>query len=183
MKKPLLETAIDTAERVMEHIEKGQFDLPTPCSEWNLKQLLNHLYNELAWVPELLAGKTIEQVGGILDGDLVGDDPAKAWRRYADAARKAAAAASPDEVVHLSYGNRPARYYLNEVGGDVVVHVWDIAKAIGQPFAIPTDLAEAIYEQTKGQADEWRKVGLLGAAKPVAPGASAEAKLLALFGR
>jgi hypothetical protein len=69
------------------------------------------------------------------------------------------------------------------VGGDVAVHVWDVAQAIKRPFSIPPELAEAIYDQTKGQADEWRKLGLLGPAKPVASGASAEAKLLALFGR
>jgi uncharacterized protein (TIGR03086 family) len=183
MKKTVFETALDTAEQVMTHVESGQFDLSTPCSEWNLKQLLNHLYNELAWVPELLAGKTVDQVGSALDGDLVGDDPGKSWRSYAAAARKAAASTSPETVVHLSYGNRPARYYLSEVGGDVIVHVWDVAQAIKQAFAIPNELAEAIYSQTKDQADEWRKLGLLGPAKPVAPGASAEAKLLALFGR
>jgi uncharacterized protein (TIGR03086 family) len=183
MKKSLFEMALDEAEGVMQHVTVGALDLPTPCTEWNLQQLLNHLYNELAWVPELLAGKTIEQVGDALDGNLVGEDPQHTWRDYADVARTAAIQAPPEKVVHLSYGNVPAQDYLNEMAGEVAVHIWDVAQAIGYTFLIPEELAEAVYEQAKKNAAEWHKLGLLGKPTPVLPGASTEAKLLSLFGR
>jgi uncharacterized protein (TIGR03086 family) len=183
MKKTLFETALDQAAQVIAHVQPDMYSLPTPCAEWDLRRLLNHLYYELAWVPELLAGKTIEQVGDALDGDLVGDDPHRAWHTYAETARKAAATTPPETVVHLSYGNRPAREYLDEVGGDIVVHLWDVAKAIKQPFTIPEPVAEVIYDRTKDQIDEWRKIGLIGEPTPLPPHADAQAKLLSLFGR
>ncbi|MET0779854.1 MAG: TIGR03086 family metal-binding protein [Candidatus Saccharimonadales bacterium] len=183
MKKLLFETALDAAEDVMRQISPNMVALPTPCAEWNLQQLLNHLYNELAWVPELLAGKTIKQVGDALDGDLVGDDPQHTWRAYADAARAATQNVPPEKVVHLSYGNVPAADYLNEMAGEVVVHVWDVAQAIGHKFTISEELAEEVYEQTKNKAAEWRKLGLLGEPKLISPVANTEAKLLSLFGR
>ena len=183
MKKTLFETALDEAEQVIQRVDPKKYGAPTPCTDWNLQQLLNHLYNELAWVPELLAGKTVAQVGDALDGDLVGADPQAAWRRFADTARKAAVSTPPETVVHLSYGNRPAQDYLNEVGGDVIIHIWDVAKAIGQPFAIRDDIADVIYERSKDQIEEWRKVGLVGKATPLKPHSGAEARLLSLFGR
>jgi uncharacterized protein (TIGR03086 family) len=183
MKKSLFETALDESEEVMRQISPNMRALPTPCAEWNLQQLLNHLYNELAWVPELLAGKTIGQVDGALDGDLVRDDPQHTWRAYADAARAAAEKAPPEKIVHLSYGNVPAQDYLNEMAGEVVIHVWDVAQAISHKFAISDELAAAVYQQTKDKAAEWRKLGLLGEPTLISPVANTEAKLLSLFGR
>jgi len=183
MKKSLFETALDMADGVIAQVSASMLERPTPCQDWNMRQLLNHMYNELAWVPELLAGKTIDQVGDALDGDLVGDDLHKSWDMYAGAARTAAVRSAPEKVVHLSYGNSPANDYLNEMAADITVHTWDVAQAAGLKFRIDNTLAEAIYTQTKPNIAAWRKAGLVGAEKPVPPGASAEAKLIALFGR
>ena len=52
-----------------------QWSGPTPCTEWDVRTLVNHVAGEYLWVPEMLAGKTIADVGDRLDGDLLGDDP------------------------------------------------------------------------------------------------------------
>src|SRR4051812_20342854 len=60
----------------------------TPCEDWDVRELLQHLISGNHWVGELMAGKTIEEVGDRLDGDAVGDDPAASWdesARVADA--------------------------------------------------------------------------------------------------
>src|SRR5919202_861884 len=81
-----------------------QWDLPTPCTEWNVRVLVGHLVNEERWAPPLLAGSTIEEVGDRFQGDLLGDDPLAAWE---EAAAEALAAARPDvlgRIVHVSFG-------------------------------------------------------------------------------
>ena len=49
--------------------EVGADDMgnPTPCTEWSVRDLINHLVNEDRWVAPLLAGKTIAEVG---DGNV-----------------------------------------------------------------------------------------------------------------
>src|SRR4051812_36334162 len=67
-------------------IDDRQWAAPTPCSDWQVRDLVNHLVNECLWVPPLVDGQTIEQVGDKFDGDVLGDDPKGAWKLAADGA-------------------------------------------------------------------------------------------------
>ena len=52
-----------------------RWDAPTPCSEWSVRQLVNHVVGEDLWTAPLLRGATIEEFGGRFDGDLLGEAP------------------------------------------------------------------------------------------------------------
>lgn len=183
MRPTLFDSAITIASGVVTLVQPQDMQKPTPCTEWDVHALLNHMLYELAWVPELCGGKTAEEVGSALDGDLVGEDLEHAWRAYAETARQSAEQTPPERVVHLSSGNVPASNYLDEVAGDIIVHTWDLASGIGKPFHIDEDIAKTIYKLTHSKIPAWRKQGLIGPELPVASGASAETKLLAIFGR
>ena len=60
-------------------IRDDQWNNATPDTEWDVTALVRHLVYEQLWVPELLAGRTIAEVGDALDGDILGDDPKAAW--------------------------------------------------------------------------------------------------------
>ena len=66
-----------------------QWALDTPCTEWNVRTLVNHVTVEDLWVPPLLRGATIEEIGDRFDGDQLGDDPKAAWRTAHDEAVRA----------------------------------------------------------------------------------------------
>ena len=90
-------------------IRDDQWHAPTPDTEWDVTDLVQHLVYEQLWVPPLLAGKTIAEVGDAFDGDVLGDDPQRAWTSAAAAAQ--AAFAEPgalERTVHLSFGDVPA---------------------------------------------------------------------------
>jgi uncharacterized protein (TIGR03086 family) len=72
-------------------VDPAQWDAGTPCEEWDVRALVNHVVGEQRWAPHLLAGETIEQVGDRYDGDLLGDDPRATW---SDAVGPAVAAAA-----------------------------------------------------------------------------------------
>jgi uncharacterized protein (TIGR03086 family) len=78
-------------------VRPEQWGLPTPCTGWDVRALVNHVVSGNRWTPELLAGHTISDVGDLLEGDLLGDDPVDAWTDSA-AAAVAAAANSPDRA-------------------------------------------------------------------------------------
>jgi hypothetical protein len=58
---------------------------PTPCAEWNLRELLNHVVAGNWWAARLASGATIAQVGTELDGDQLGDAARRLERAGAEA--------------------------------------------------------------------------------------------------
>ena len=157
---------------------------PTPCREWDVRELVNHLLVEQLWVPPLLAGRTVAEVGDRFDGDQLGKDPKAAW----DAASEAALAAFDEpsalqRTVHLSYGDTPASTYCWEMTADLVVHSWDLARGIGGNEALDPELVAVVYERTEPHAAALHESGLFDPPVAVPPGADLQVRLLALFGR
>ncbi len=157
---------------------------PTPCTDWDVNTLVSHLVNEQLWVPPMLAGQTVEQVGDRFDGDLLGDQPVRAWQRAADAAHQAfAAPGALDRQVHLSYGDQPATEYLLEMVSDLVVHAWDLARGLGVDDRLNPDLVDLVYRRTEPNASALAASGLFADPVPVPDDAEQQTRLLGLYGR
>ena len=58
-----------------EKVAADQWSAPTPCTAWDIRALVNHIAGEYAWMPAMLSGQTIAEVGDRLDGARIGDDP------------------------------------------------------------------------------------------------------------
>lgn len=126
-----------------------QWNNPSPCGEWTVRDVLNHLVGEHLWAPQLLAGATVEEVGDRFEGDLLGADPAGAWRRASSASMIAWAQADPQARVHSSMGLLPVEEYAHQMLLDLTVHGWDIAKGAGIPFTpIPQAVEDALNYAT-----------------------------------
>lgn len=168
----------------LRQVRPGQWDRPTPCAEWSVHDLVNHLVREQLWAPELLAGCTVDQVGDRFDGDQLGDDPLHSWVLAAGAAREAwIAPGALDKPVQLSAGETPAEEYGWQMTTDLAVHAWDLARALGVDERIDPGLAEAVLAYVEPNADEWTASGLFAPPVPVPPDADAQTRLLALLGR
>ncbi|MFI0215033.1 TIGR03086 family metal-binding protein [Streptomyces lydicus] len=117
----------------MHAVRDDRWDGPTPCSEWSVRDLVNHLTAEQLWVPRLVRdGATLAEVGRDFDGDVLGDDPVAAWDRAAVAAVAAfAERGALGRTVQLSYGSGPAAAYCTQLTADAVVHSWDLSRATG----------------------------------------------------
>jgi uncharacterized protein (TIGR03086 family) len=135
------------------------------------------------WATPLLEGRTIAEVGDRFDGDVLGADPVATWERAVADARSAIAGVDPGAAVHLSYGDRTAEEYLTEVGADVLVHTWDLARALGGDERLPADLVDRVAEWFPAAEEAWRGAGVIAARVPVPDGADAQTRLLAMFGR
>ncbi|MEV8531955.1 TIGR03086 family metal-binding protein [Streptomyces sp. NPDC051211] len=166
-------------------VREDQWGAPTPCTDWTVRDLVNHVTGEQLWIPPLVTeGRSVEEVGDALSGDLLGEDPAGVWDGAAAAAH--AAFAEPgalDRTVSLSYGPTPGSAYCSELTTDCVVHAWDLSRAIGADDRLPDDLVEASIKQVMPYADGLAASGLFAPPVDIPPGADAQTRLLAMLGR
>lgn len=181
--KDLFREGASEANTCVQRVELEQMTNATPCKEWDLRTLLNHMVYELAWVPDLLEGKTVKEVGNKYDGDLLGDDPVAAWEKYSEAALAAVDKAKPGDTVHLSYGDVKADHYIREVGSDILIHGWDVGQSINCSMTFSDKVVLAIEEFVNPRAKEYRASGLFGDQLPTKESDSKHVKLLAFFGR
>jgi uncharacterized protein (TIGR03086 family) len=139
---------------------------------------------ELRWAPDLLAGRTIDEVGDAYEGDLLGGDPKAAWRSAAEAAVAAVAAdGALDRDVHLSYGDSSAEDYVRQLTGDLTVHAWDLARGAGTDDRLDPELVRATAAAVEPQQEMLAASGLFAPPVDVGPDADEQAKLLGMFGR
>ncbi|SDJ53550.1 TIGR03086 family metal-binding protein [Streptomyces indicus] len=166
-------------------IADDQWTAPTPCTEWTVRDLVNHLVAEQLWaVPLVRDGAGIDDVGDAYDGDVLGDDPVGTWDRSARAAHEAfAAPGALERTVRLSYGDTPASAYCAQMTTDLVVHAWDLSRATGVDERLPQPLIDAAVREVAPYAADLAKSGVFASPVEPPPGADAQTKLLCLLGR
>jgi len=158
------------------------WDRPTPCSAWTVRDLVNHVTGEDLWTVPLMEGATIEEVGSRYDGDVLGADPAAAATHAASEAQDVVAATLPSAgTVNLSYGTESMDEYVRQLLADHVVHGWDLAAATGGDTTLDVWLVTAVATWFDEREETYRSVGAVGARRTMTgvPGAD----LLARFGR
>ncbi|MGH9186865.1 MAG: TIGR03086 family metal-binding protein [Acidimicrobiales bacterium] len=102
--------ALRSTHAIVAAVKQGQWEDPTPWTEWNVRALVNHILAENLWVDPLVAGRTIEDVGDRYDGDVLGDDSVAAYDSSARAASHAFhRPGAMDAPVAVSYGPVPGR--------------------------------------------------------------------------
>ncbi len=155
---------------------------PTACSKWDVRTLLNHMVYELLWMPDLLAGKTVEEVGNAYEGDVLGNNARSSWDNDSNMAITAVQA-SKGQTVHLSYGDVVAEDYIQEVATDILIHTWDLGKGLHRTVLLPEDLAQIAYAYLAPKIEGYRAAGVVGPAVAYKDDDLVATKLLALSGR
>jgi uncharacterized protein (TIGR03086 family) len=172
--------ALAATGEIVAGIKPDQLDGPTPCEDYDVRGLLQHLISGNYWVAPLVEGKTIAEVGDTLDREFSLED-------YDPSAEEANAAFSGpgamQKPVAVSYGPVPAEVYAGHRFLDVLIHGWDLAKATGQSTRLVPELVDACWEVITPQMDMLKGSGMFGTKVDVAAGADPQTKLLATLGR
>ena len=136
-----LRAGIEQAEEVISQIDPGQYDQPTPCTEWNVGQVINHMIGALAMFRDVAAHGEVDPA--LFSQDLIGDDAVKSLLTAGDAAVTGwAAPGKMDGMAKLPFGEFPAVFALQLPAMDMLVHSWDLATATGQQVNWNPDLVE-----------------------------------------
>lgn len=176
--------AAATTKQVVAGVSASQYSDPTPCSDFNVKQLAGHMAGLLVGA-ELAANKQKRQGSPDEMPDLLGDNPGPAYAALAD---KAVAAWSQDGafegMCEFGPGEMPAQVAGSITLMEIAVHGWDLAAATGQSYQMDPEVAEATYQTLQQIANpESRSGGVFGPEVPASADASTQEKLLAFSGR
>lgn len=161
----------------------GDWSGPTPCSDWTVHDLVNHVVGEDRWTRPLVEGRTIADVGDALDGDLLGEEPVATARAAAEEALAAVADGLPHGAkVHLSYGDEDLGEYLRQLVADHLIHGWDLAAATGQDRTLDPEVVAEVAAWFRDREDMYRSAGAV-AERPASTQGGPQAELLSAFGR
>jgi uncharacterized protein (TIGR03086 family) len=183
-----LATALAATGRLVDAVAGDEWDLPTPCSDWTVRQLVGHVVGGNRLVARALRGEQLppaDQLGHRDPADQLGEDPSAAWRGSADDLLATFALPGVLERAHTVPAGTlpgPALVHLRVV--ETLVHGWDLAVATGRDLAVPDELAEAELAFSRdllGRLPAGRAP--FGPSRPVDDGAPALDRLAALLGR
>ncbi|MFI0975740.1 TIGR03086 family metal-binding protein [Streptomyces sp. NPDC021093] len=175
----MLAVAAARAEPVVRGVADGQLGARTPCADYDVRDLLNHLFHVVVGFQSLAAGKEA-------DFSTTPDYLKGNWRdRFgAETALLVTAWAAPgaDEGTKGSM-NLPARTVGSMALLDLTVHAWDLARATGQDFTPDEEGLRALGALVTQMGPTARQMKVLAEPCPVVEGATPFEELLASTGR
>jgi uncharacterized protein (TIGR03086 family) len=179
-----LATANAGFEQRLRVVRADDWERPTPCEEWDVRALVNHVVGGNRRYTMLLNGASAAEVNATRSTDHLGDDPLASFLETA-----AELKASFEEegamarIGHHPAGDRPGVVLLAMKALDAAVHTWDLARAINADETLDPDVVEFALTLSGG-FEAARQTGAFAAptGEP-AVDCSPQARLLHLLGR
>jgi uncharacterized protein (TIGR03086 family) len=177
----LLDRAYAETIDVAAKLTPEDLDRPTPCTEWTVRDLINHFL----WSATRLSEATVGRPGPAAGEDLVGDDAPRAVAARLRAAQELwHRPGALEATCSLQIGELPGTVAATISLVDTYTHRWDLARAVGGDPELDPELAEACLKFTQGFVTDAVRARV-GFNPPVEPpvGASAGQRLVAFLGR
>jgi uncharacterized protein (TIGR03086 family) len=172
-----LEQTFEHAHGVIGKVRADQYDDPTPCLEWTVRDLLGHTIGVVEGLGAAAAGEPRSAF-------VLGPDPAAQFQRAADSALAAWRAPGVfDQIVDAGPGPMPGRVLAGINLLDTATHSWDLATATGQSTKLPDELAETVLEVSRATISPEIRSGRFGPEVQARPGAGPTDLLVAFLGR
>lgn len=188
----VFEQAARCVQSIMSGIRQAQADDATPCTEWNVRQVMNHIIGGAEVLAGSLEGNIPQGVGGVSpNSSYSGEtDVSRLAQAYAGETARAAAAARRPGAMNASTpgGMMTAHQFLVAMATDHIIHGWDLARATGQDDTLDADVVQVAYGMMTSPegsmfVEMGRQMGFVGPAVGVSDDASIQDKLLAHMGR
>ncbi|GAB3187088.1 uncharacterized protein (TIGR03086 family) [Micromonospora palomenae] len=175
----LLAAAAPRTVAVVRAITDDQLDLPTPCPDYTVRDLANHLYEVVVNFQTLARRREV-------DWSAKTDHLTEGWRdRFADeTARLVEAWADPAAEEGASPGMGLPQETVGLMGViDLVVHGWDLARATGQPYQPAPEVTAAGHRFLDEMGPMGRQMGAFGPELATGPDCTELDRLLGRAGR
>ncbi|MFC9789141.1 TIGR03086 family metal-binding protein [Rhodococcus sp. NPDC127528] len=138
--------------RLVAAVRDDQWDAPTPCTEWTVRQLVAHLVSGNTMFAEVVSRRQPAGIPGPPPVESLGSDPVAAYREAADAVLAAfRQPGAHEQQITVPFGTVPGIVALHLRITEVLTHGWDLARATGQEVHFPDALAEQELEFTRSK--------------------------------
>jgi uncharacterized protein (TIGR03086 family) len=150
----------------------------SPCADWNARDVVAHMLD----THQLFFGLVDHEVA---PGPTADEDPLRAWAYVRDAMQ---AALDDPEIAGREHEGMFGRSRWDAsvdrfINTDVLIHTWDLARALGVDDRLDADEVKVAFETARGYGDAARNPQTFGPEVPAPPGADEQDRLLAFVGR
>jgi uncharacterized protein (TIGR03086 family) len=177
--------AIQQVQSYLDQIQPNQWANPTPCPEWSVRGLAEHLVGGSRMSATLLNGGSADDAKACFVGNVLGDNPAADFAAAAAIEVTTINAAALDAMVDHPAMQMPGAQLLNFRISDYLIHSWDLARGLGVDDTLNPALVEHVWESIQPMAPMIPHVGVFGSGSSgaVPTDAPLQLRLLDLLGR
>jgi uncharacterized protein (TIGR03086 family) len=176
--------AAEAARLVAGAANTKALDQKTPCTDWDLRTLLNHMILWTSYSAERRAyGESVAEE--LMSKDFTAE-PGYAQAYQAQIAKAVDAWSKPEAWAgdrNVMGSATPAADIAAMLIAEMVLHGWDIAKAAGQDYHCDDAVARNVLKTVEAQGEMFRQYQGFAAIVPVPDDATAFDRALALSGR
>ncbi len=178
----LLQGVLTKTGDLVAGVRDDQWDLPTPCPEYDVRTLTNHL---VGWIQVFDASANDRRFEGDPSAWEVGSDPGGEFRTVADRVVAGWREHGLDRTVRMMGGEQPAEMVFNMTLMEYLTHGWDLAVATGQdvPFS-DEEALDTLARAERTLPPQYRGEGMpFGEIVNVPDDAPATHRMVAFLGR
>lgn len=144
----------------------------TPCSEWDVRALVDH------------AVGVQTMMGGALGAEVADGADWPAVRGAVATALDAPGALDGNIAENPVLGTMPRQQVLGIAIADLLIHTWDLSRAIGTDEVLPPDVVPVVHQAMQGMPEEFLRAPARFDDAIAAPeGADVQTQLLLYSGR
>jgi uncharacterized protein (TIGR03086 family) len=182
---PRLDQARAAFGRRLRAVGPDDWGLPTPCTQWDVRRVVNHVVGHEFRMALLYQGGSLERFVATREDDFLGRDALAAWDR--GCRELDAVIGQPgamERTVHYRGGPTTGRVLLSVCIFEMTVHTWDLARGLGADEALDAGLVTWLLDELEPGSGPLDFVARrFPVAGPPPAGASPQEKLLHLCGR
>lgn len=180
--RPLLARALDQAGRLVTETDPARGADPTPCTEYDVAELISHLQAVIRRIEAVVSGRRFDSV----PHEWPSTDWSADWKEGRAAVDAALADdASLDRTVTVPWGTQPVRAVAVSYVGELATHAWDLAVATGRHDQLDESIADAVVQAAQANIPPERDSDQIpfGPVVPVPEDAPAYDRLVGWCGR
>ncbi|YAL82335.1 TIGR03086 family metal-binding protein [Dermacoccaceae bacterium W4C1] len=179
--RPQLLTAFEVADSLLKATTLEDLDKPTPCEEFDVRDLSGHLLTVVQRIRIVLTGghfAEVEHITWVADRDFY-----TVWDEALERLRATLPGVDLSVLVTFPFGEVPGAAGVASYVCEVATHSWDLATAIGRTDLLDPALAELALPMALQRIPVQREGLPFGEAVPVADSAEVYDRLVAWMGR
>lgn len=160
---------------VLRNVTPGDTAKATPCEEFNVSELLDHLAGSLKGIGRALGAASVDRTDA---------SPEVRIAELAQPALEAFSKRGLEGTVDMGFAELPATTVAGILNLELLVHAWDFAKATGQQVEVSDVVSDYVTELARQTISEQvRSGGSFAPEQPTAETASSLERLVAFTGR